>query len=144
MGTYTSKYTGEQIDELLGRVENDGGSGYSETILYESSTSVSAGANISLTDSVNNYKQILVETCCDGATSTSICKHIAIINSSSIIYSNGTNETYSVREDSGATSSVSFYRLYYGFADDKTIKMIAVDHKDWKNGRISRVTGIKF
>lgn len=64
MGTYTSKYTGEQIDNLLGQVEKGGGSGSGRTLttLFEgecgSKTSTQVTTNLTLSQSVKNFDAI--------------------------------------------------------------------------------------
>ena len=144
MGTYTSKYTGAEIDNLLEQVENGGGatSGYKETVLLQNSNAMVASETVTLNDDITNYDMLFVETCCDG-TSSNIAKQTFMMPVSTIVY--GTSqETYNVIETVTANDNSTYYKVMFAFSSSTSIYIVTTTCLAWKNPRISKVIGIKY
>lgn len=60
MGTYQSKYTGAEIDELLDVVNEGGGSAGNQKVLWEGEVST-ANEVLTLSESIENFDYIYVE-----------------------------------------------------------------------------------
>ena len=154
MGTYQSKFTGEEIDGLLEEVRNGGGgssSGTKKVTLWEGELKTEFDT-ITLSDSVENYDVVLVETCIDGNSGTKGCIETKTVNVSGIEYTGSnkvTDYTYNVFSCAGYNSSgstLTYYRLLFNFVDSATISLIStkLNGSAWHNPRIYKVTGIKY
>lgn len=139
MGTYQSKYTGEQIDNLLGQVENGGGSGgaVTKTTLWEGDLTTSG--DVTLNDSIDNYDFIFVKCSATVNNATDSVNASALIDVSSMVYG---SSDYMVSIISGTSSSK--YSIHFRFEDNLTLKLIASGTTGWASPSINKVIGIKL
>lgn len=132
MGTYTSKYTGEEIDNLLGQVESGGGSGsgYSETELLTSYVEYALGGtdgktigqDLVLNDDISNYDEIVFRV---GNASGTDIKHPQenSVHVSNIVYNNSNTNVWDGSRFSIYTISTDTLAMGLWFKDTKTIRI---------------------
>jgi hypothetical protein len=150
MGTYQSKFTGEEIDGLLEEVRNGGGSssssGMKKTTLFEGSLNTTGGI-ADLSDSVLNYDELRITGSCDIKANSSIdcCRADRTILVDDIMFMDETgNEsgTYNIYE---SNNSGNYHRECFGFNNATQVKMlVASNGGTWSNAKISKIVGIKY
>ena len=145
MGEYTSKYTGEQIDNLLGQVENGGVGGSYATALWEG-TLTELNTAVALIDSVENYDFILVEAMITGNNKNAAIE-TRLIDVSTIGYTGSTSVAepcYNIYSSAG--SITVYYRILFAFLDATSLFLVnkSVGGSSWDNPRITKITGIKL
>ena len=157
MAKYTSNYTGEQIDNLLGQVEKGGGSPTGGNFSYTklNSSRIKAVGAYELTDSTTNYDAIVVEanlqTNSTGITSRQM--NMFIITGTipyTDVDSTVDSYCYQLSCDSGASESDKAWKsdMNFGFKNPTTLEVgqvnvgTAIDSA--RNWGISAIYGIKF
>lgn len=124
-----------------------GGSGYSEAVLLENNTGMTASTSYTLTDDITNYQMLFIEACCDGSSNDAIgiFKQTMTIPVSAITYlanTSSNNNTYAVVIENSGTTVYS--RIVFGFTNSNTLYVNAIGSQTWKNVRVSKIVGIKY
>lgn len=145
MGTYTSKYTGEEIDNLLGQVESGGGSGngYSRTVLFEgvcgATSTNKVDKTITLTQSIKEFDMIgFYQVCLYSSNNYKRYKYIEV--PADMLIDNFENETNSANR-------ISFV---LGYKDEPAYWDMAIDSTDTKlvtmssGAYVTKIVGIKY
>lgn len=156
MGVYTSKYTGEQIDNLLGQVENGGGStGGNFRYTKLNSARIKALGTYELTDSITNYDAIVVEANLQmNATGVATRQMNTFIIVDSIQYTENSTTVdsfcYQLSCDSGSSDSDKAWKsdMNFGFKNPTTLEVgqvnVGTAVSSARNWGISAIYGIKF
>jgi hypothetical protein len=147
MGTYQSKFTGEEIDGLLEEVRNGGGgssSGTKKVTLWEGELRTE-GNIITLNDSVKNYDFIVAESCISSSAGIGGTE-LKWIDTNTILYSGTATDGRYAYNTYTTTGSGVYYRTLFNFPTDTTIKLIkaTIGGTAWSDARVVRVTGIKY
>lgn len=145
MGTYTSKYTGQEIDNLLGQVENGrgSGSGYSETVLFEgvcgATSFTKVDQTITLSQSIKEFDMIgFYQICLYTSNNYKRPKYVEV--PADMLIDNFENETNSANR-------ISFV---LGYKDEPAYWDMAIDSTDTKlvtmssGAYVTKIVGIKY
>lgn len=146
MGTYQSKYTGAEIDELLDVVNEGGGTGVAGKItdLYKGAFST-PNSSLDLSDNINNYDVLVVNTYIKGTGGHKL-KTTTTVIVDQISYSG--NEEYGSFSNTLASSMQYCYTVRFGFdtSGDKLLMGAIYKSADYSTNEIGidSVYGIKF
>ena len=147
MGTYTSKYTGEQIDSLLGQVENGGGaSSSSKKVTLWQGSLTTAGQTATLSESLENFDYLLIKSNITNANDVRRYLPLTWINTNDIKQVYGTSERIITDNFVDmSTNPATSLLIYVGFDDSTTMSLYAVNKKGTINSyTITEIVGIKF
>ena len=146
MGTYTSKYTGEEIDGLLEQVENGGtggGSSTTRTTLWEGSLT-KADDTATLSQNLENFDEIVVKGYLLNANNLTRYVPMGQFDTEDIKASYGTQNRFifNMLGDVSASSSLS---VYLNFVDSTTVKVHSINKTTNINSvAITKIVGIKY
>ncbi len=144
MGTYTSKYTGEQIDNLLGQVENGGGAGGSSGVTLWQGSLNTAGQTATLSESLENFDHLLIKSNITNANNVRRYMSANLVATNDIKNIYGTSEKIITDNfyDASATTSLL---IYVGFEDPTTMSLYAINKKGTINSyTITEIIGINL
>lgn len=145
MGIYTSKYTGEQIDNLLGQVENGGAAtGNSSKMTLWSGSINTAEQVATLSQSLEDFDYLLIKANLKNSANAIRYLPVNWIDCNDIKNSYDSSSKIAVVSfaDLNATTSLI---IYAGFDDSTTMTIYAVNSKGSINSyEITEIVGVKF
>ena len=141
--SYTSKYTGNEIDELLDKVKN---SNASKIVLWEGELTKEK-ESVTLAESVENFDFILIEAM-STAENDSAGIETRLVDASTIRYTGSTSKlipSHNIYSNTGGGNTIS-YRI--GFCFESATKFFIFNKvtqgSAWTNPRVTKITGISL
>lgn len=144
--SYTSKYTGQEIDSLLDKIEDSTLNNYFfqktlwEGQIFDSNTS------ITLNESIENYDLVIVEAAVISDSGAKSTIESVLINVKDVNYSGSVSSgdySYNIYTSTGGDI---YYRVLFNFTDSITVTLLSatIGGNSWTNPHLSKITGIKL
>lgn len=135
-------------DGVLSALASLGGTPYL-TVLWEGKNTEHP-KTLTLKESIKNFDLLLIEGCCETTAvsgATNVASSMTIVNVTDMKYilqseitgGNVVSNTYNLY----TSNNSGWYRVFFGFMDETSLRVLSINKGTWTNPQLIRVTGIK-